>query len=394
MKVAFVIPLLHKGGGTEKAVSWLIEDLKDKHEVTVITHAVNDVDMSGVRFVKIPMIRRPALLKYVTFLFGNTFYFLWQKVRAPYRYDLVCSTGPDCLFADIITAHFCIAEYLQCIRARMGGLPARSVRERFVNLTHTVYFRFARWMEHWVYPRRRTAAIIAVSEGVKQDIVRHYGRPAGDITVIPNAADNARISNPNNKAAKRIHIRANHGLGEEDFVMLFVGGDWSRKGLALLIEALTLIEFPLIKLMVVGRGDEALYMDMARKYKVADRTAFAGFQKDVASYYAVADLFVYPSYYEAFSLVTLEAMGSGLPLLAARINGTEDLIQDGWNGFFIKHHPEDIAEKVKLLYKNRELVRTMGIYGIETVSSYTRERLAVKTVAVYEKVLGMKMRKF
>lgn len=394
MKIAFVIPLLHKEGGTERAVSWLVEDLKGKHEVTVITHAANDVDLRGVRWVKIPMIRRPALLKYVTFLLGNTIYFIWQKVSAPYRYDLVCSTGPDCLFADIITAHFCMAEYLQCIRDRMGGLPARSVRERFVNLTHTLYFRFVRWMEHWVYPRRRTAAIIAVSDGVARDIVRHYERSAEDIRVIPNAADPAVISDPKKRAAERVRTRITHGLDEGDFVLLLVGGDWPRKGLTLVIEALGLIPSPAIKLMVVGEGDVDLYMRVAGRHGVAGRVVFAGLQQDVACYYAAGDLLVYPSYYEAFSLVTLEAMGSGLSLLATRINGTEELIRDGWNGFFVEHQPNDIAEKVKLLYNNRELLRRMGEHARETVRPYTRERIVGQTVAVYEKVLRMKMRKF
>lgn len=393
MKIAFVIPLLHKEGGTEKAVSWLVEDLKGKHEVTVITHAAKNVDLRGVRWVKIPMVRRPAMLKYATFLFGNTVYFIWRKVSAYHHYDLVCSTGPDCLFADVITAHFCMAEYLRCIRDRMGGLAGHSVWGRFVNLTYTLYFRFGRWMEQWVYPRRCTAAIIAVSEGVKRDIVRHYGRPAEEVTVIPNAADPAMISHPKTKAAERARTRATHGLDEGDFVLLLVGGDWPRKGLTLLIEALALTSLPVIKLLVVGRGDIKLYMRVARRHGVADRVIFSGLQKDVASYYAAGDLFVYPSYYEAFSLVVLEAMASGLPVLAARINGTEDLIQDGWNGFFIKHHPGDIAEKVKLLYNNRELLWMMSEHARETARPYTRERIVAETIAVYDKVLRMKMRK-
>ena len=54
----------------------------------------------------------------------------------------------------------------------------------------------------------------------------------------------------------------------------------------------------------------------------------------VTEYYAVSDIFVFPTAYEAFSLATLEAVASGLPILATKVNGTEELIIESYNGFF------------------------------------------------------------
>jgi len=65
----------------------------------------------------------------------------------------------------------------------------------------------------------------------------------------------------------------------------------------------------------------------------------------VTEYYAASDIFVFPTAYEAFSLVTLEAVASGLPILATKVNGTEELIIESYNGFFIKRGSKRYSRK-------------------------------------------------
>ncbi|MEK7282806.1 MAG: glycosyltransferase, partial [Acidobacteriota bacterium] len=103
---------------------------------------------------------------------------------------------------------------------------------------------------------------------------------------------------------------------------------------------------------------------------------------DIERYYASADIFVYPSAYEAFSLVSLEAAGAGLPLLVSRVNGTEDLVRPGVNGLFIEREPSDIAAKIRLLAGDPVLRGRMAAASAQASRAYSRQ-------AVAERVLGL-----
>jgi UDP-glucose:(heptosyl)LPS alpha-1,3-glucosyltransferase len=90
------------------------------------------------------------------------------------------------------------------------------------------------------------------------------------------------------------------------------------------------------------------------------RLHFIGSQPSSRAAYAAADVFVFPSYFEAFPLVALEAAAAGLPLLGAAVNGVEDLLSDGDNGFLIRREAEDIAAKLCQLHDAPELRQRMS----------------------------------
>ena len=93
---------------------------------------------------------------------------------------------------------------------------------------------------------------------------------------------------------------------------------------------------------------------LASECGVTDRVIFGGFRKDVPIALASSDIFLFPSWYEAFSLATIEAAACGLPVVATSINGTEDFIQPGINGDFVKSDPKHIAEVIEPLIPNAE----------------------------------------
>jgi glycosyltransferase involved in cell wall biosynthesis len=90
-----------------------------------------------------------------------------------------------------------------------------------------------------------------------------------------------------------------------------------------------------LKLIVVG-GESDLIARYGEKYQLRDRVKFVGMQSDVRPYLWSSDVFVFPSLYETFSLVTYEAAASGLPLVVSHLYGVEDLLVDGENGFLIE----------------------------------------------------------
>jgi UDP-glucose:(heptosyl)LPS alpha-1,3-glucosyltransferase len=102
-----------------------------------------------------------------------------------------------------------------------------------------------------------------------------------------------------------------------------------------------------------------------------------------------ADLFLFPSWYEAFSLATIEAAACGLPIVASKINGSEDFIHPGVNGEFIEHDPEKIAGVLCSLVSNKARLIEMGLSARSDVEkNYTWERVAQMTEDAYAEYLG------
>jgi glycosyltransferase involved in cell wall biosynthesis len=181
-----------------------------------------------------------------------------------------------------------------------------------------------------------------------------------NIQVIHNGADLDRF-NPVNRYLHRSDVLREHGLRDEDFVLLFSGGDWRRKGLDLALRSLALIPEPKIKLLIVGHDRAgADIMRLSDELGIHDRVTFAGFRSDVHRYYATGDLFVFPTSYEAFSLATIEAAASGLPVLMPNVSGAAELLGNGKTGMVIERNCQAIADAVMLYFRSPEKVFAAG----------------------------------
>ena len=113
---------------------------------------------------------------------------------------------------------------------------------------------------------------------------------------------------------------------------------------------------------------------MAEQLGVADAVHWFGVSRDVAPLYQLADAFVFPSSYEAFPLVALEAAASGLPVLATPVNGIRELVQDGANGFLISRQPRSIADRLNQLAADPQLRARLGRAARRAALDYSWER--------------------
>jgi UDP-glucose:(heptosyl)LPS alpha-1,3-glucosyltransferase len=224
---------------------------------------------------------------------------------------------------------------------------------------------------------------------MKREFVRHYGDAAGSIIVIPNGVD-LKMFNPANRLLCRDRIRQKHGISRSELVLLFAGGDWERKGMPYIIEALSLLLRPDIKLLVVGSGDTKFYGQLAELKQVRERIIFISHRSNLWEYYAASDVFVFPTIYEPFGLVIVEAMASGLPVITSRVAGAADVIIDGVNGLLLRNPSDvnDLAVKIELLLSNAELRKTMGERAREAAEKLSWGRVAQKTIDVYNSVLS------
>jgi glycosyltransferase involved in cell wall biosynthesis len=180
-----------------------------------------------------------------------------------------------------------------------------------------------RWINH---------ALLAVSEEVRRDFEHHLG--FSGIRVFPNYIDVESLQG-RLEELDRSALRERLGLDARAMVVLQVGRLHRQKGQDLLLDALARArrEVPEMIALLVGFFDgngrsRAVLEERARRAGLADAVRFTGPVPDVVPYLRAADIFAFPSRYEAFGLALLEAMAAGLPAVASRAGGIVELATD------------------------------------------------------------------
>ncbi len=231
------------------------------------------------------------------------------------------------------------------------------------------------WVENAPYKRHRLQKIVAISDMVKQDMMKWYQVPEERIAVVYNGVGIEHF-HPRNRRY-RDEIRRRHGIGNE-WVILFVSNNFRMKGLGFLIKALARMKkasHPSFKLMVLGRGRQDFYLRLARGMGIFEEVIFAGSTHEPEKYYGASDLLVHPTFYDACSLTVLEALASGLPVITTRWNGASGIITQGQEGFVIADPRDDqaLAEKI-LFFLDREKMERASIAARHLAESYSDER--------------------
>ena len=166
--------------------------------------------------------------------------------------------------------------------------------------------------------------------------------------------------------------RGDHAAGQH---LVFVGRLAAVKGVAMLLRAVAGLapRYPDLKLTLIGDGPERNALEaLQRDLGLGDRVTFAGpkTQEDVAETLSTADLFVLPSFAEGVPVVLMEAMASGLPVVATRIAGIPELVEDGVSGRLVP--PGNLAalsEAIAALLDDPAAARAMGESGRATVEA-------------------------
>ena len=231
--------------------------------------------------------------------------------------------------------------------------------------------------------------IVAATEHERRLLMQIYRVPAERITVIPLGVDLEQFT-PGDRAAARARLNLEQwGIAGDDRLLLAVGRIEPLKGLDILIRALAqLNERPLpdggAVLAIIG-GDDRAETDIARlralaeDLGVADAVYFLGPRPHEAlpDFYRAADVVVVPSFYESFGLVAVEAMASGVPVVASRVGGLASTVADGRTGYLIAWRcPEPFAEKIEVLLRNEQLRAALGAGAAERMRTYSWDAVA------------------
>ena len=230
---------------------------------------------------------------------------------------------------------------------------------------------------------KRLDGHITVSEVARQYHLRYFPT---EYTVIPNGVDVVQFSRPD--------VRPIDEFTDGRPNILFVGRLEKRKGLPYLIEAFVHVkrEMPETRLLVAGAYDEldkAPFLLQVRHLGLAD-VHFVGRVSDdeLTRYYRTADVFCAPSTgMESFGMVLLEAMASGVPLVASDIEGYHEVVEDGVEGVLVRPEaPDDLASALVSLLRDPARRRAMSAAGREKASRYSWRVVAARVLEYYASV--------
>lgn len=234
----------------------------------------------------------------------------------------------------------------------------------------------ARWVD----------GFIAVSEDVKTALQEAFGIPPDKITVLCNSVDVRRYQQP----VDRARIRRELGLAESARVMIVVATFKEQKGHRYLVEAAPPVieQYPGLHILFVGDGElrEELQLQV-RDAGVEGHVHFLGFRQDIPELLAASDCFVLPSLWEGLPMALVEAMATGLPIIATEVSGSKQAMIDGETGLLVA--PGDVAqleEAMVRMLSQPDQARAMGIAAQRRAESHFGARKqAEEHIALYHR---------
>jgi glycosyltransferase EpsD len=297
---------------------------------------------------------------------------------------------------DIIHCHTPVASVLT-------RLAARSARRKGAVVIYTSHgFHFYegaprlsafvyRTVEKWL--SRYTDILITINSEDYAALSRYGFRPRMGALQVPGVGvDGARFA-PRTAESRR-ESRVQNNIGEDAFVLIFAAEYNANKNQAMLLQAVQALKerIPGIMLLLPGRGPlQAEYERMAAELGIADNVRLMGYRTDMDALLAAADVAVSSSLREGLGINLVEAMATGLPVVATRNRGHVDLVTDGENGFLVDAGgAQAMADRLLCLYESPQLRAQLGRRSVELAEPFLLESARAATIRIYDSVIRMK----
>jgi len=233
-----------------------------------------------------------------------------------------------------------------------------------------------------------TKKIICVSKYDKELALRFHVAPEKKLVIIHNGMDPHPYLNSDGSK-----IRTFLGLNKKDVLITMVARFVPQKDHNTLLQALNLISNNQYKYKVAFVGDgerKSLLRQEVEKLGLNERVIFLGERRDVPEILAASDIFVLSSNWEGLPRSIIEAMMAGLPVVATKVGGIPELVEDGVTGFLVPpKDPRALAEALQKLIENPDLRRRMGEAGRKkALREFTLDRMLHETERVYREIFN------
>jgi UDP-glucose:(heptosyl)LPS alpha-1,3-glucosyltransferase len=205
-------------------------------------------------------------------------------------------------------------------------------------------------MQERMLQRREGLKLMTVSHKVRQQLTETLGVPPEEVTVLYPGVDLGRfhpVGEP-----ERAGLRRQFGRDPDELSILFVGHNFILKGLGQLLCALGEARRMNVRahLSIAGNGDIRGFRKFAQQLGISSDVTFLGgvSQQDLVRRYQTADVLMHPTFYDACSLVVIESLACGCPVVTTENNGASELIESGVHGFLLKD-PRDASAMADVL---------------------------------------------
>ncbi|MCE2718002.1 MAG: glycosyltransferase family 4 protein [Dolichospermum sp.] len=372
MKLCIVTHKIKKGDGQGR-VNYEVaqEAIRRGYQLTLLASEVAPelLENSAVNWISIPVEGYPS--EFIrNFIFAKKSAAWLGKNRG--NLDLIKVNGAITMSAaDVNAVHF--------VHSSWWRSPVHISRSRkdFYGLYQWLFTAANSYWEKQAFSQAKS--IIAVSEKVAKELVS-IGVPRQKIRVIVNGVDLQEFT-------PGVTSRSLLGLPENVNLALFAGDiRISRKNLDTVLHAL--VKVPELHLAVVGGTQDSPYPAMAKALNISERVHFLGYRHDMPQIQRASDLFVFPSRYEPFGLVVIEAMASGLPVITATTTGAADLLNPD-SGIVLEDcdDVEALAHALQLLDSDRSLRQQMGKVARTIAEQHSWSTMAQTYLNIFEELI-------
>jgi len=289
---------------------------------------------------------------------------------------------------DILHTHLFFAGIIGLLSKRLRPKTIVAVMRHHTGVVRMLGSRVHIAADKWM--AEKADHVMTVSAAARAFMLETDGIRRDDIEVVYTGFNFEKLA-ANEDDRRR--VRREFGFAADDFVIGYVANFIPGKGHIELITAFKALsgEMPNARLFLPGRGMLDKIADAAAG--LAERKiVFAGWRDDIPACLNAMDLFIQPSLSEAFSQVLIEAMGVGLPVIATRVGGADEVIKNGINGILVA--PGDVAaltREILRLHSDCELRSAIARQGLASVTqTYTVDRMIERLMGLYESWLAPK----
>lgn len=244
-----------------------------------------------------------------------------------------------------------------------------------LNLLHFVYLHF----EEKCFINAKY--IIANSQMVKNQIIDTYNIDPNKIRIIYNGIE---LKSQNHEASFK-KLSNEFRILKDDFIILFVGSGFQRKGVTEFLEIISKLKTKKFKAFVIGKENKIKhYVKLAKTLKIDQKITFTGPRLDVDDFYTISDILLFPTHYDPFSNVVLEAMSFGNAVYTTKSNGASEILDTK----FIMKKPLDfeVVSSIDNLFKDKDLLNDIKIRNKKKAQSFSIKKNLAQTIALINKI--------
>jgi glycosyltransferase involved in cell wall biosynthesis len=271
----------------------------------------------------------------------------------------------------------------------LGFLATRFNKTKWVGTNHVWHstdekLRFYEKLDAFVL--KSAKLIFTVSQEIKDDLIKK-GFPAKKLHVISNGIPIQQFD----QSSQRQNLRNSWKVSDSDILLGIIGRLAPEKGHEVLFKALQQLisRYPSVKCLVVGDGPLREDLEnLTKKMSLSSHVIFTGIRKDIADIYHACDIMINASFIEGMPMTILEAMASHLPIIATKVGGVPQVIDDHKNGILLEAgQPDQLANAIEELVSNPGLRKLLAQKAYQDVCNQFSDKRMAKDYQRYYEIL-------